>query len=137
MKSRQELAEIVSGYSGIEAKRIVGKRRLRDYVKYRHMTWALNYRLESKDKGTNTALKFGVNHSSIIHGLKMHELNIDTDREYKLMYLQCLERLNLKLYDTDRDDSNKTIHDLRIRITELELTRDKLQKIINGIKELL
>jgi len=137
MKSPEELAEIVSEYSGVEAKRILGKRRLRDYVKYRYMTWALNYRLEPKYKGTNTAAKFGVNHSSIIHGLKMHDLNISTDREYKLMYLQCLKKLNLNLHDADRDQSNKVIHDLYIRITELENSRDKLQKIINEIKILL
>lgn len=73
-------------------------------------------------------------HSSILHALKMHEMDIKFDRIYKNKYhsiMECLVETNHDNKSVNLNDHGETMRMFHLRLLNLENKLDDLTSIIN------
>jgi hypothetical protein len=73
-------------------------------------------------------------HSSILHALKMHEMDIKFDRIYKNKYhsiMECLVEINHDNKSVNLNDHEETMRMFHLRYLSLENKLDDLTSIIN------
>ena len=78
----EHICRLIADHSGIHKEQIMQKTRKREYVLARQMIYAIlrnHYNLSLKHIGR----MISKDHSTVIHGLDMHEKDYETDRLYK------------------------------------------------------
>ena len=137
MRNPKYLADIVSVNSGVKASGILSRSHDAEYSTYRYMTINLYYRLNARMSKTKIGHEFNRGHSSIIHGLNMHDRYMNIDKIYRDVYIKCTNILGIGVNDDDDTDPAEVTKELYLKIAKLEAEVGKLEVVINGIKDLI